>query len=183
MSRVNSLYQSKLTTESQRTNAFSQSSVNSQGKPSQISHIIECPICTESIRHSHMCPWCCKLFCEACIKNYVKNRKQECPNCFKALNSSNLLNCSMLGRQIEQALSKSVSKIKNNSNSTSVMVSPSGTKIVFPKPPTPNFESPFAKEAELACERHQLKLEYFCEQCLVGMCSDCAVLSKNVNNR
>lgn len=145
MSRLNSLYQSKLTTESQRTSAFSQSIATPQGKTSQISNIIECPICTESIRHSHMCPWCCKLFCEPCIKNWIKSKKQECPHCSKPLNSANLLNCSMLGRQIEQALSKSVSKIKNTSNSTSVMVSPSGTKIVFPKPPTPNYESPFAK--------------------------------------
>lgn len=75
-------------------------------------------------------------------------------NCQKFLNNNNLLNCSILGRQIEQALSKSVSKIKSPMSS-SVMLSPSGTKIVFPKPTTPIYESPPApKSTDIMCNKH-----------------------------
>lgn len=64
---------------------------------------------------------------------------------------SNLLNCSMLGRQIEQALSKSVSKIKTPLVSTSIMMSPSGTKILFPKLPGQVYESTPIRNTEVLC--------------------------------
>lgn len=101
MNRVNSLskYQN-INTESQRMTTFSQSSATPVAKSSQISNIIECLLCNESIRQSHMCPSCCKMFCEACIKNWIKNKNGECPSCAKPLHYGNLLNCSILGRQI-----------------------------------------------------------------------------------
>lgn len=102
MSRVHSVsqYQTRITNDGRRTSAYSQYSATPTSQTSQINSIIECMLCSGAIRQSHMCPSCCKMFCESCIKNWIKSQKPECPNCFKSLDDSNLLNCSILGKQI-----------------------------------------------------------------------------------
>lgn len=40
-----------------------------------------------------MCPFCSKLYCEACIRGCMQN-KVECPNCRKSLKSVPITQCS-----------------------------------------------------------------------------------------
>jgi hypothetical protein len=42
-------------------------------------------------------------------------------------------------------------------------MSPSGAKVMFPKCQTPYYESPsLARVIEVLCDKHQLRLDYFC---------------------
>lgn len=128
-----SQYQPRISNEPRRSTTYSQLISTPTSNSTQINSIIECLICSNHVRQAHMCPSCCKMFCESCIKNHIRVKRAECPACFKALTQAALLNCSILGRQIQQALSKSVSKIRTTSLTSSGLISPSGARIVFPK--------------------------------------------------
>lgn len=49
------------------------------GKPfshmEYIAGLLKCPICAGQVKQAHMCPSCCKLFCELCIKNSIVYKK------------------------------------------------------------------------------------------------------------
>lgn len=139
MSRVHSVsqYQSRMNNDGRRSSAYSQYSSTPTNQPTQINSIIECMLCSGPMKQSHMCPACCKMFCQLCIKNWIKTQKAECPNCLKYLDENNLLNCSILGRQIEQALSKSVAKIRNPSSTALGMLSPMAGRTLFSKNQSP----------------------------------------------
>jgi hypothetical protein len=73
--------------------------------------ILKCPICAQQVKQAHMCPMCCKLFCELCIKNSIVYKKAECPCCLKQLRYTSPINCEALVKQIEEAINKTVLEI------------------------------------------------------------------------
>jgi tripartite motif-containing protein 37 len=125
------------------------------------------------IKNSHMCPHCSKLFCENCIKNWVVTKKSECPNCFHSLRLTMIVNCSQLGKELEEAI-----HVMERENEMDELLSDEYEK--------PNLQDVKSSPEiviscdEITCSTHGIKLDYYCETCRKGICSDCAVLTDTV---
>lgn len=156
----------------------SQLSVNSGSSENYYSGLVKCPLCVSTIKEAQMCPNCCKLFCFKCIKEWFLSNKQNCPSCCKSLAFSSMVNCDLLGKQILGLFESRSPGIDE--------ASPPGLSPALSKQLTPNYSSPdiltisSVKQISAECSEHSLPLEYYCETCCEGICSDCAVLTLNV---
>ena len=56
-----------------------------------IEDIIKCYICLDKIKDPCMCPYCQKLTCEKCIKKWLVEKKNQCPNCRIPLRVSEII--------------------------------------------------------------------------------------------
>lgn len=88
---------------------------NSVSHMEYLASILKCPLCAAQVKQAHMCPMCCKLFCELCIKNSIVYKKAECPCCAKPLRYTSPINCEALVKQIEDAINKTFTEIGSES--------------------------------------------------------------------
>lgn len=58
--------------------------------------VFRCYICLQNLTSPTLCPKCSKLCCEACIKKWLRERKEECPHCRAHIDQTHLVPCRFL---------------------------------------------------------------------------------------
>ena len=99
-----------------------------------------------------MCPNCSKFCCGRCIKKWITEQKPSCPHCRAKLEIDQLVNC------------RFISDIQNVMTRLNEEVRP---------------DSPEKAEN---CEEHGTKISYYCKDCSVPICSDCAMFGTKHKN-
>lgn len=133
----------------------------SEGKSagSGIDDMLRCFICYEMADQPRMCPQCSKMGCRGCLEKWV-TQKQQCPFCRAHIHTGQLVNCRFM-EDIYSELSR-MGHAVHSKGQQAASTTQSGP--------------------EEKCEDHDLEFEYYCQDCKVPICSDCAVVSSTHKN-
>lgn len=63
--------------------------MEANGEPS----FMNCYICFEGLKKPRMCPGCSKVACEKCLRQWIEERRSECPHCRKIMPLNNFAEC------------------------------------------------------------------------------------------
>ena len=125
-----------------------------QSKRSFYDHIekeIECPVCQEQFSDSNKPKvlQCQHTFCKSCLERWLREHREgalTCPNC----------------RQRTECPNNNIDCLPDNQTSKNLI----------------DILKTYGKggdHEETFCERHKEKVKFYCEQCEICICSDCAI--------
>lgn len=117
--------------------------------------IMKCFICLNNVRDPVLCPSCSKFACESCLKNWIIDRKPECPVCRRPLGLSQYVKVRFLND-----LSRILDEIGRHQNIRSLS--------------NADHYDPMEH-----CEEHKIKLSHYCVTCSKSICADCVMFTKN----
>lgn len=117
--------------------------------------LMSCFICFSPVKEPVMCPSCSKFACETCLKNWIIDRKAECPACRTSLGLSQYVRIRFLND-----LSSILEKLTRNQSARAIANS--------------NHIDPLE-----ICEEHKIKFQYFCLTCSKSVCADCVMFTNN----
>lgn len=167
---------------------------NNPNEMDKVKEVLSCFICTAKVLDPVLCPKCKKLFCSKCIKKWLNNNDNKCPNCqnitpFEKMISLPFMNhfSSFFVKEINnnKRISQSINifnDVKNengdgdedNHNNKDKLLSKSYFFI--------NNNNDFKlddddnKKKEGFCPKHNEKFEYYCVNCNTNHCSKCLTI-------
>ncbi len=124
---------------------------------------IECPVCQEQFSdvNEPKVLKCQHTFCKSCLEGWFRQqhrRALSCPTC----------------REITECPNNDINSLPSN-------LAYKKLRDIL-KAHSENASHDFVSEREDVCKRHKEKVKFYCEQCEVCICSECAILEHRDNN-
>ena len=124
---------------------------------------IECPVCQEQFSdfNEPKVLKCLHTFCKSCLEGWLQKqcgRALSCPTC----------------REITECPNNNISSLPSNLTYKNL-----GDIL---KAHSKNAGRDFASERENICKRHKEKVKFYCEQCEICICSECAIFEHRDRN-
>ena len=125
---------------------------------------LECPVCQEQYSESNRPKVlkCQHTFCKSCLEGWLRQQgggRLSCPNC----------------REITECSDNEINSLPTNfayNNLGDILKAHSGSDGGH------DFES----KEENVCKRHNEKVKFYCEQCEIFICSECAIVDHRDRN-
>jgi hypothetical protein len=129
-----------------------------KSKRTTVDEFFRCMICYENAVKPLMCPYCSKFCCAKCFKTWLSEHNCTCPCCRRAIDTNSLVKVRFMCElnEVRANYEKAVNNILSGARGVSES---KGTGAGL-------------------CQQHEQEMKYFCKNCSMPICSDCAMFGK-----
>ena len=164
---------------------------NNPNEVDQVKEVLSCFICIAKVLDPVLCPKCKKLFCSKCIKKWLNNNDNKCPNCHNIIPFEKMIALPFMNhfssffvkelnnnKKISQSINiindlKDENGDEDNHNNKDKFLS----KSYFFINNDLNLDDDDNKKKEGFCPKHKNEIiEYYCVNCNTNHCSKCLTI-------